>query len=68
MRMNTMAITIKPSIKRGRFIVEMDANRLERFASMFGMYNPDFLASLRKSLDQEKKGQVKKLRSLKDLG
>ncbi|HEY4483141.1 MAG: hypothetical protein A3I39_02635 [Candidatus Yanofskybacteria bacterium RIFCSPLOWO2_02_FULL_47_9b] len=65
--MNTMAITIKPSVRKGKFVVEMDANRLEKLASMFGMYNPDFLDSLERAERDVKAGRVYKLRSLRDL-
>ena len=47
--------------------MEMDANRLEKLASMFGMYNPDFLDSLERAERDVKAGRVYKLRSLRDL-
>lgn len=66
--MNMLTLNIYPSPKNhGKFLVEIDADRLERLASVLGLYNPDFLESLARAEADEKAGRVKKLKSLKDL-
>ena len=41
-------ITIKKSNNQ-KFKVEIDVNKLEKLANIFGLYNPDFIKSLEKS-------------------
>ncbi|PIR05121.1 MAG: hypothetical protein COV57_00800 [Candidatus Liptonbacteria bacterium CG11_big_fil_rev_8_21_14_0_20_35_14] len=59
-------ITIKKSNNQ-KFKVEIDVNKLEKLANIFGLYNPDFIKSLEKSEKDYKQGKYKKIKSLKEL-
>lgn len=63
-----MNITIKDGKNRKhRAMVELDADKFEKLAAIFGLFNPDFLKSLAKAEKDIKAGRITKLRSLKDL-
>ena len=66
--MVSLNITIKE--KKNRFrraMVELDADKFEKLAGIFGLFNPDFLKSLVKAEKDIKAGRVRKIKSLKDL-
>lgn len=66
--MVSMNITIKDGKNRKhRAMVELDADKFEKLAAIFGLFNPDFLKSLAKAEKDIKAGRITKLRSLKDL-
>ncbi len=57
----------KVSKRPKTILVEFSAEQFERVAATFGMFNPDFLKSLARSEAQVRKGQVRKIKSLKEL-
>ncbi len=63
--MNKLKLKIKQ--KSSNLVVEMDAGRFEKLAASFGMFNPDFLKSVKRAESDYKKGRVKKIKSLKEL-
>lgn len=66
--MVSMNITIKDGKNRSRrAIVEFDADKFEKLAAIFGLFNPDFLKSLARSEKDYKEGRFFKIKSLKDL-
>lgn len=66
-----LILTIKPKMtSRGgqkKFVVEMDADKLERMAAAFGMFNPDFLESIERAEADYRAGRARKMRSLRTL-
>ncbi|MFQ6049879.1 MAG: hypothetical protein ACE5J0_02460 [Candidatus Paceibacterales bacterium] len=62
---SNLKITIKPKTKK--FLVEIDAERLERLAAGLGLFSPDFLKSLDRAEKDYKAGRTRKIKSLKDL-
>lgn len=66
-----LSLTIKPKItSRGgqkKFVVEMDADKLERMAAAFGMFNPDFLGSIERAETDYRASRARKMRSLRTL-
>lgn len=52
---------------RRKIIVEMDADRLEKMAAAFGMFNPDFLKSIARAEDDYRRGRVYEVNSLEEL-
>ncbi len=64
-----LTLTITPKTVRGskKFVVEMDADKLERMAAAFGMFNPDFLASIERAEEDYRNGRVYDVESLEEL-
>lgn len=61
-------ITIKQKQNRSRrATIELDADKFERLAGIFGLFNPEFLKSLARAEKDVKAGRVRKIKSLKDL-
>ena len=50
-----------------KFQIEVDADRFEKLAADFGLFNPAFLRSLETADRDHKAGRVKKLKSLRQL-
>lgn len=65
--MSTTAMQFKISRKPKTISVEFSAEQFERVASVFGMFNPDFLESLDRSEAQLRRGQTRKVKSLEEL-
>lgn len=65
--MVSLNITIKQGKKRHKKIVEFDVGQFERLAAALGMFNPDFLKSLKESERDYREGRFFKIKSLKDL-
>lgn len=66
--MVSLNIIIKRDKKHPRkTVVEFDADKFERLAALFGMFNPDFLKSLARAEKDVKAGRIRKIKSLKDL-
>jgi len=66
--MVSLNITIKDGKNRKhKAMVELDADKFEKLAAIFGLFNPDFLKSLARAEKDIKAGRVTKLRSLKNL-
>ena len=66
--MVSLNITIKGGGNHpSKATVELDADKFEKLAALFGMFNPDFLKSLAKSEKDYKEGRFIKFKSLKDL-
>jgi len=63
--MASLSVTIKPRARKIR--VEIDAEKFEKLAASFGLFNPEFLASLERSERDYKAGRVKKMSSLRAL-
>jgi hypothetical protein len=63
--MATITVERKPNSKR--FVVEVDADRLERLAGSLGLHSPNFLDSISRSEKQIALGKTKRLRSLREL-
>ncbi|MDP3883126.1 MAG: hypothetical protein Q8Q48_03675 [Candidatus Staskawiczbacteria bacterium] len=65
--MVSLHITIKKGKKNQYHTVEFDADKFEKLAALFGLFNSDFLKSLARSEKDIKAGRITKLKSLKDL-
>ncbi|MEK7509864.1 MAG: hypothetical protein AAB605_04080 [Patescibacteria group bacterium] len=52
---------------RGKIAVEVDADRFERLAAVFGMFNPDFLASLSRAEADYRAGRTRNIKFLRGL-
>lgn len=67
--MVSLNLTIKQGRGKKRYkkIVEFNIEEFERLAGALGMFNPDFLKSLKESEKDFKEGRYSKLKSLKDL-
>lgn len=66
--MVSLNITIKEEKNRSRrAMIELDADKFEKLAAIFGLFNPDFLKSLKESEKDYEEGRFFKIKSLKDL-
>jgi hypothetical protein len=67
--MASLVVKIKPksSSKPRKFQIELDADKFERLAADFGMFNPDFVKSLERAEIDYRAGRTKKIVSLKQL-
>lgn len=66
--MKPLSITMKPVGAVTRKIrIEVDADKFERLAADFGLFNPDFLKSINQAEKDVRSGRVKKVTSLRDL-
>jgi hypothetical protein len=66
--MKSLTLTIKPVVARSRKIrIEVDADKFERLAADFGLFNPDFLKSLDQAENDIRAGRIKKIASLRGL-
>lgn len=67
--MKTLSFIVKPNKlnRKRKFIVEMDASRLERLAANFGMFNPEFLKSIERAEEDYRRGRVYDVKSLEEL-
>ena len=66
--MNSLTFTLKPKRNTAKkIVVEMDADRLERLAANFGMFNPDFLASVKRAERDYEAGRIREIHSLREL-
>ena len=50
-----------------RVTIEFDADKFEKLAAAFGLFNPEFLKSLERAEKDVKEGRIRKIKSLKDL-
>ncbi len=50
-----------------KFLVEIDAEKMERLAAGLGLFNPEFIKSLNQSEKNYKSGKTKKIKNLKAL-
>lgn len=62
----TINIKYSKNLKR-RVLIEIDADKFERIAASFGLFNAEFLKSLDRAENDYKASRVKKLKALKDL-
>ncbi|HWQ99222.1 MAG TPA: hypothetical protein VN397_00025 [Candidatus Methylomirabilis sp.] len=66
--MRNITVDVRPSARKKRkWVVEINADKLERLAAALGMYNPDFLNSLERAESDVRAGKIRSLRSLKSL-
>ena len=66
--MKSLTVTMKPIVARSRKIrIEVDADKFERLAADFGLFNPDFLRSVDQAEKDARAGRIKKIASLRDL-
>jgi len=63
--MTTLTIQYKPELNKA--LIEIDLNRWEKLADAFGFCRPEFLKTIRRSLNDSKHGRVKKIESLQEL-
>ncbi len=64
--MASLEFTIKQKSPK-KVTVEFDADKFEKLAALFGMFNPEFLKELEESEKDYKEGRFRKIKSLKDL-
>lgn len=62
----SLTITIKPKSQK-RVLVEMDADKFERFAANLGFFSSDFLRSIEIAEADYRAGRIKKISSLRQL-
>ncbi len=66
--MVSLNITIKEEKNRPRKVtIDLDVDKFEKLAALFGLFNPDFLRSLARAEKDYRAGRVTQLKSLKDL-
>jgi len=67
--MASLLVKIKPknSSKTRKFQIELDAEKFERMAANFGLFNPDFVKSIERAEADYRAGRTKKITSLKQL-
>ncbi|MEK7121648.1 MAG: hypothetical protein AAB857_02990 [Patescibacteria group bacterium] len=65
--MASLAITIKPGTRRQKFVVELNAVRLERLAAGLGFFSDDFLRSLARAESDYRSGRTRRIKSLAQL-
>lgn len=68
--MVSLPLTVIPRSRvRGRrtLRIELDADKLERLAGNFGLFNPEFLDSLERAEADVRAGRVRRIASLKTL-
>lgn len=63
--MASLEITIKK--RKGRVLIDVDAERFEKLAADFGFFSNDFLKSLERAEKDMKAGRIRKIQSLKEL-
>lgn len=63
----TLNIKQKTTKTTKRVVVEMDADRLEKMAAAFEMFNPDFLNSVERAEADYRAGRVRRISSLRTL-
>ncbi len=63
--MALLTVTIRPHSRKVR--VEMDAGQFERLAASFGLFNPEFLESLKRAEKDYRTGKTKKITSLSSI-
>ncbi len=66
--MTTPTITIKTEKeKKGKILLELDANKFEKLAAVLGFFNSDFLESLDRAENDYATRRIRKVKSLKEL-
>lgn len=66
--MASMPVTIEQKRKKAtKYIVEFNADSLERLAAACGWFQPEFIASVTRAERDIKAGRIKRLRSFRDL-
>ncbi|MEK6922300.1 MAG: hypothetical protein AABX08_00690 [Nanoarchaeota archaeon] len=63
--MATITVLQKPNLKKIR--VDIDLEKWEQLADVFGFYKSTFLQTLAQSIKESKTGKVTKIKSLKEL-
>ena len=63
--MYTLPVTIS-KLKR-KLHIEVDADKFERLATIFGLFNKNFLQSVDNAEEEYSSGDVEQISSLKDL-
>jgi len=65
--MASLDIKIKKDKRSKRMTIEIDADKFQKLAELFGQFNPEFIKSLKESEKDYREGKFSKLKSLKDL-
>ena len=65
--MARLQFNLKQTAGKRTLQFEVDADRLERLAALFGLFNPDFLRSLARAERDYKAGRVRHISSFKEL-
>lgn len=63
--MATLTIRQKPHSRK--INIEINLDQWERLADVLGMYRPEFIKTLKKSIIESRQGRVKKVESLREL-
>lgn len=64
--MNRITTNIRTT-KNKKLVLELDADRLERLAANFGLFNPDFLASVSRAEADYRAGRTRRIKSLTEI-
>lgn len=67
--MNKISATIRRPVgkKERKLLLELDADRLERFAAVFGLFNPDFISSVTRAEEDFRRGKIRRVQSLAEI-
>jgi len=65
--MASLDIKIKKDKRSKKVTIEIDADKFQKLAELFGQFNPDFIKRLDKAEKDVKAGRIRKINSLKDL-
>ena len=65
--MNSLPLTIKQAKQNQKIVIEMNADKFEKLAAVFGFFNSEFIKSLNRAEKDYKAGRIKKIKSLKEL-
>lgn len=65
--MASLDIKIKKDKRSKKVTIEIDADKFQKLAELFGQFNPEFIKSLKESEKDYREGKFSKLKSLKDL-
>ncbi len=63
--MSVLSILQKPRMRK--ITVEIDLDKWEQLADALGMYRPEFIKTIRRSLAESRHDRVHQISSLKDL-
>jgi hypothetical protein len=65
--MVSLPVKITSGRRTKTFRIEVNAHKMERVAAAFGLFNPDFLASIEQAEKDIRAGRVRKISAFDDL-
>jgi len=65
--MASLTLTVQPKIKERKITVTFDADKFERLAASFGLFNSEFLQSIDRAEADYRAGRYRAVRSLKSV-